>query len=64
LTSSPKGTEEIPALHLDNAGLPKPTVARVHRLFTIDQSIVLKRLGSLHSEDLKNIMDALSLLLF
>ncbi|MEN6350109.1 MAG: type II toxin-antitoxin system PemK/MazF family toxin [Syntrophomonas sp.] len=63
LTSSLKGIKEVPISHLDDAGLPKPTVARVHRLFTIDQSIVLKKLGSLHPEDLKNIMDSLSSLL-
>lgn len=63
LTSSPKGIMEIPVSHLDSTGLPKPTVARIHRLFSIDQSIVLKKLGSLHPEDLKNVMNALCLML-
>ncbi|WP_276621513.1 type II toxin-antitoxin system PemK/MazF family toxin [Syntrophomonas wolfei] len=63
LTSSLKGINEITVSHLENAGLPKPTVARIHRIFTIDQSIALKKLGSLHPADLKNVMNALRLML-
>jgi mRNA interferase MazF len=63
LTSSPKGKGEIPIKHIIEAGLPKPTVARIHRLFTIDQSIVLKKIGSLNSEDFDNILRSLSLIL-
>ncbi len=35
----------IPIKAIDKAGLPKPTVARLSRLFTLKQSLVSKKLA-------------------
>ncbi|WP_051276548.1 type II toxin-antitoxin system PemK/MazF family toxin [Desulfovirgula thermocuniculi] len=58
LTSSPKARSEVPLKQWKEAGLPKPTVARVHRLFTIDERIVIKKLGKAELEDFKEILSS------
>lgn len=63
LTSSPKGTNEVPLSQWKQAGLPKYTVARVHRLFTIEQSLVLRTVGSADENDFQTILYAIISLL-
>ena len=48
---------DIPIINLDIAGLPKQTVARVSRLFTLDTSIINKRIGSLDKAEFDRIVD-------
>ena len=36
---------------IDLAGLPKPTVARISRLFTLKQSLVIKKLGIIEKDE-------------
>ncbi len=45
LTLSIDSQIDIPIKALDKAGLPKPTVARLSRLFTLKQSLVSKKAG-------------------
>lgn len=40
----------------NSAGLPKPTVARVSRLFTLKQSLVNKRLGVMKEKEFDTII--------
>lgn len=48
---------DVPIINLDIAGLPKQTVARVSRLFTLDTSIINKRIGSLDITEFDSIVD-------
>jgi len=41
------------------AGLPKPTVARVSRLFTLKQSLVSKKLGVIDKKEFEDIVNRL-----
>ncbi len=50
---------DIPIKAIDKAGLPKPTVARLSRLFTLRQSLVNKKLGVLEKEEFKVIINKL-----
>lgn len=38
------------------AGLIKPTVVRIARLFTIDRSVVLRKLGSLEVREFREVL--------
>jgi mRNA interferase MazF len=55
LTSSPQYYNEVVISMWKEAGLLKPTVARVHRLFTIDAQLVIKTLGTLQTNDFEKI---------
>jgi mRNA interferase MazF len=55
LTSSPQYYNEVVILMWKEAGLLKPTVARIHRIFTIDAQLVIKTLGTLQPDDLEKI---------
>ena len=46
-----------------NAGLIKPSVARVHRLTALLQSDLTSQLGTLSAKDQKNLLEALKKLL-
>jgi mRNA interferase MazF len=58
LTSSPKGYNEVPLLQWKQSGLPKPTVARAHRLFTIDGHSVIRKLGKASEDDFNRVLSA------
>ncbi|MEW5920510.1 MAG: type II toxin-antitoxin system PemK/MazF family toxin [Bacillota bacterium] len=58
LTSLPKGQSEVVVGQWESAGLLMPTVARVHRLFTIKATLVLGTLGKLDQEDFQKILGA------
>lgn len=58
LTSSPKGCNEVPLKQWKEIGLPKRTVARVHRLFTIEERMVIKKIGKAEPEDFKEILSS------
>ncbi|QQK78971.1 type II toxin-antitoxin system PemK/MazF family toxin [Salicibibacter cibi] len=49
-------SSDIPILEWNEAGLLKPSVVRVNKIFTIDGSMVLKRLGCLNQNDFKPIL--------
>lgn len=38
------------------AGLLKPTTARLHRIFTIDRALTLGKLGTIETEEYKEIL--------
>ena len=42
---------DIPIKAIEKAGLPKPTVARLSRLFTLKQSLVIKKLGVIEEKE-------------
>lgn len=63
LTSSPKGNNEVPLKQWKQANLPKYTVARIHRVFTIEAKLVKKKLGKAEQEDFKEILAAVVALL-
>lgn len=50
--------------HWKEAGLLKPTVARIHRLFTLHRNMVNKKLGRLAEEDyiiiIRRVIDLLA----
>ena len=46
---------DISIKDIDLAGLPKPTVARLSRLFTLKQSLVIKKLGIIEKEEFGDI---------
>jgi len=50
---------DIPIKAIEKAGLPKPTVARLSRLFTLKQSLVNKRIGFMDNEEFNIIIDKL-----
>jgi len=54
---------DISIKDIDLAGLPKPTVARISRVFTLKQSLVIKRLGIIEKEEYKDIISRLIKLL-
>ena len=58
-TSSIDSQVDIPIKAIDKAGLPKPTVARLSRLFTLKQSLVSKKLGVLDKEEFEVIISKL-----
>lgn len=58
LTSSPRGENEIQVRRWKEAGLAKPTVARVHRVFTIEAGLVLGKLGQVEPEEYREILAA------
>jgi len=58
LTSSPGGRNEIQVRRWKEAGLAKPTVARVHRIFTIETELVLGKLGQVEPEEYREILAA------
>ncbi len=63
LTSSPKGNNEVPLKRWKKACIPKYTVARVHRIFTIEAKLIRKKLGKADQEDFKEILAAVAALL-
>lgn len=63
LTSSPKGINEVPLKQWKQACLPKYTVARIHRVFTIEAKLVKKKLGKAEQEGFKEILAAVAALL-
>lgn len=58
LTASPSGRNEVRVQHWKEAGLLKPTVARVHRLFAIEGALVLGTLGRIEPGDYREILAA------
>ena len=48
---------DIPIDSLDGTGLPKPTVARTSRLFTLKGSMVVKRLGQINDSAYAEIVN-------
>ena len=54
---------DISIKDIDSAGLPKPTVARISRLFTLKQSLVIKKLGIIGEEEFGDIVRRLIKLL-
>jgi len=54
---------DISIKDIDLAGLPKPTVARISRLFTLKQSLVIKKLGIIENEEYGDIVSRLIKLL-
>ena len=46
---------DIPINNLEGTGLPKPTVARTSRLFTLKGYMVVKRIGKLNYNDYEKI---------
>lgn len=66
LTSVPVKSEkyEYGITHWKEAGLLKPTIARIHRLFTLHRNMVKKKLGRLAAEEyniiLQRVIDLLA----
>jgi mRNA interferase MazF len=58
LTSSPAGYNEVPVRRWREAGLLKPTVARAYRLFTIEESLTLGKLGRMDAQDFREVLAA------
>jgi mRNA interferase MazF len=58
LTASPSGHNEVPVRQWKEAGLLRPTVARVHRLFAIESALVFGRLGRMEAEDYREVLAA------
>jgi len=54
---------DISIKDIDLAGLPKPTVARISRVFTLKQSLVIKKLGIIEKEEYGDIISRLIKLL-
>jgi len=54
---------DISIKNIDLAGLPKPTVAKISRLFTLKQSLVIKKLGIIEKEEYVDIVNRLIKLL-
>jgi mRNA interferase MazF len=50
---------DISIIDIELAGLPKPTVARVSRLFTLKQSLVSKKLGVIEVKEYEVILNRL-----
>ena len=50
---------DVPIRNLDQAGLPKQTIARISRLFTLKTSLVVKKIGKLECEEFDLIVDKL-----
>lgn len=66
MLTSTKNTDpavDIPIKNLTDTGLPKPTVARTSRLFTLKSSIVNKRIGKIADNEFNIIVDKLIQLL-
>lgn len=49
-------TVDIPIHNLESAGLPKPTVARTSRLFTLKSTLVVKKLGEVDEIEFGEIL--------
>lgn len=56
LTSKSSGVGEVPIVNWQAAGLLKPTVARTNRLFVLEASLVLRRLGRLGTDDFREVL--------
>jgi mRNA interferase MazF len=63
LTSSPKGHNEVPLKCWKQSMLPKATVARIHRIFTIEAKMVRKKIGKAEQGDYKEILAAVAVLM-
>ncbi len=66
MLTSTKDTDpavDIPINNLAGTGLPKPTVARISRLFTLKSSIVNKKIGRINVFEFNTITDKLIQLL-
>ena len=66
MLTSTKKTDPVVDVAIDNlagTGLPKPTVARTSRLFTLKSSIVNKRIGRINDIEYKTVIDKLMQLL-
>ena len=50
---------DIQVTDITSAGLPKPTVARTSRLFTITNELVRKKIGEISDSDFKAIIKKL-----
>lgn len=60
LTSVSKGGMlEQPLAKWKEAGLLKPTVAKIHRIFTISSLAVIKKIGQLDGEEFKLVLGKL-----
>jgi mRNA interferase MazF len=54
---------DVPIKKMGGTGLPKPTVARTSRLFTLKSILVYKKLGKIEDSDFKEILLKLNKLL-
>ena len=54
-TSKVDASVDISINNLQGTGLPKPTVARTSRLFTLKGYLVVKRMGKLNDKDYEKI---------
>ncbi len=51
---------DIPIKDIKFAGLPKPTVARTSRLFTLKPNLVIKKLGQVDENEFDKIIQKLT----
>ena len=58
-TKNTDPTVDIPINNLAGTGLPKPTVARTSRLFTLKSSIVNKKIGIINDFEFNTLVDKL-----
>ena len=66
MLTSTKNTDSLVDIAINNlagTGLPKPTVARTSRLFTLKSSIVNKKIGKINDFEFNTIVDKLIQLL-
>jgi mRNA-degrading endonuclease toxin of MazEF toxin-antitoxin module len=50
---------DVPIVHFKESGLRYPSTARVSKIITIDRSQLLFKIGRLHSDDLKLVLEKL-----
>ena len=49
---------DVAIVNWEECGLMKPSFARPHKIFTIEQKLILKKLGQIQPSDLQNVMNA------
>jgi hypothetical protein len=49
--------KDVPIIHWDKAGLDEPSVARCRLYIPLDHDKIFKYLGTLHDEDLLNVLE-------
>jgi mRNA interferase MazF len=55
-THHPRGQFDVILLHWQAAGLPRVSVARTNKLLTVTGVRFLRKLGTLHPEDLDSVL--------